>query len=505
MARFNFTNITLSSKANIQDVMNNFNKIENLGITSTEVDTKINTAKTTVTSETDTKLNNKVNKAGDTMTGTLTVPTLKAGAASGSRVEMSNGAVEIYHNTPFIDFHFNNDVSDSTSRVIEESKGTLTFKNNVKVNGTLTGTLTGNASSASSCSGNAATATKLKTARTIGITGGATGTATSFDGSGNINIPVTSLDATKLSGTASINTSGNAGSATKLQTARNINGVSFNGTGNITIKADPTVHEITGTSNLNTFVTPGFYYGAGSNSITNKPSGADAFGMIVIKDAGSRIVQFMVVTGGTTASDKNFYFRETTDNGSTWGSWYNFYTSLHKPSKSDVGLGNVDNKSSATIRGEITLSNVTTALGFAPAPQNHASTATTYGVGTSSNYGHTKIINNLTTSSYSDGQALSAYQGYQLNQGKAPNNHASSATTYGVGTGSNYGHCKVINNLTTASASDGLALNAYQGKVLNDKITTVNNSLKPLAKVNYSYGTAAPSGGSNGDIYDQYF
>lgn len=35
-------------------------------------------------------------------------------------------------------------------------------------------------------------------------------------------------------------------------------------------------------------------------------------------------------------------------------------------SKSDVGLGNVENKSSATIRGEITSSNVTTALGFTP-------------------------------------------------------------------------------------------------------------------------------------------
>lgn len=34
--------------------------------------------------------------------------------------------------------------------------------------------------------------------------------------------------------------------------------------------------------------------------------------------------------------------------------------------KGDVGLGNVDNKSSSTIRGEITSSNVTTALGFTP-------------------------------------------------------------------------------------------------------------------------------------------
>ena len=34
--------------------------------------------------------------------------------------------------------------------------------------------------------------------------------------------------------------------------------------------------------------------------------------------------------------------------------------------KSDIGLGNVDNKSSATIRGELTSSNVTDALGFTP-------------------------------------------------------------------------------------------------------------------------------------------
>ena len=64
-------------------------------------------------------------------------------------------------------------------------------------------------------SGNAVSATKLNTARTIGLSGGATGTATSFDGTANITIPVTSLDATKLSGTASINTTGNAATATQ--------------------------------------------------------------------------------------------------------------------------------------------------------------------------------------------------------------------------------------------------------------------------------------------------
>lgn len=43
----------------------------------------------------------------------------------------------------------------------------------------------------------ASTSAKLTTARTIGISGGATGTATSFDGSANITIPVTALDVSK--------------------------------------------------------------------------------------------------------------------------------------------------------------------------------------------------------------------------------------------------------------------------------------------------------------------
>ena len=42
----------------------------------------------------------------------------------------------------------------------------------------------------------------------------------------------------------------------------------------------------------------------------------------------------------------------------------------HKVTKSDVGLGNVENKSSATIRGELTKANVTSALGYTPPTSN---------------------------------------------------------------------------------------------------------------------------------------
>lgn len=54
--------------------------------------------------------------------------------------------------------------------------------------------------------------------------------------------------------------------------------------------------------------------------------------------------------------------------------------------------------------------------------------------------------------------------------GKAPTSHASSSSTYGLGTTSNYGHVKTINGLTQSSHQNGTALSAYQGKILNDAI-----------------------------------
>ena len=53
--------------------------------------------------------------------------------------------------------------------------------------------------SSASCTGNSATATKLQTARKIGLSTGATGTATNFDGTGDITIPVTDVKESYLS------------------------------------------------------------------------------------------------------------------------------------------------------------------------------------------------------------------------------------------------------------------------------------------------------------------
>ena len=67
----------------------------------------------------------------------------------------------------------------------ETIAGTKTFSSNI------VGNVTGNASTAT-------TATKLATAHTIALSGAVTGTATAFDGSGNITIPVTALAASSI-------------------------------------------------------------------------------------------------------------------------------------------------------------------------------------------------------------------------------------------------------------------------------------------------------------------
>ena len=88
-----------------------------------------------------------------------------------------------------------------------------------------------NTAGAISLVGNASTATTLQTARTIN--------GVSFDGTANITITAAA------NGGTSAACSGNAATATKLATARTINGVSFDGTANITV-ADATKLPLTG-------------------------------------------------------------------------------------------------------------------------------------------------------------------------------------------------------------------------------------------------------------------
>lgn len=77
------------------------------------------------------------------------------------------------------------------------------------------------------------------------------------------------------------------------------------------------------------------------------------------------------------------------------------------------------------------------------------------------------------------GQEPSYYAKKADADSKAPKSHASAESTYGVGTSSSYGHLKIANNLTTATAS-GVALSAAQGKVLDEKITAITSSVSTV-------------------------
>lgn len=173
---------------------------------------------------------------------------------------------------------------------------------------------------------------------------------------------------------------GVANSAARLSTARNINNIAFDGTKNITIEANPQSNQLSA-QNLNDVKTPGFYFSTGGNTVTNKPGEVGAFGLIVMKSSGSYIEQILIE--GDIHKGKIW---QRQFGGTAWNSWTYVYSQLFKPSKSDVGLSSVENKSSATIRGEITKENVTKALGYTPPTTN-----TTYGTGNASTAGITKL------------------------------------------------------------------------------------------------------------------
>lgn len=113
---------------------------------------------------------------------------------------------------------------------------------------------------------------------------------------------------------------GNAGSATKLQTSRDINGVPFNGTQDISVPNNY-FKQLTN-ADLNNQLEFGDYYGAGANSCTNKPSGVDWFYLRVFKTASG-------CTGQLIYSSEKEYTRYY--NGTTWTNWAIYYSSVNKP------------------------------------------------------------------------------------------------------------------------------------------------------------------------------
>lgn len=138
--------------------------------------------------------------------------------------------------------------------------------------------------------GNATSATKLQNARTIAISGGATGTATSFDGSGNITIPVTGLDMSKANaGTLPV---GRGGTGATTFTANRVllgNGTSAIKVGNVNYT------EAAGTKGGTKYMFRvwGTTVGNAATELVSQTAGVMRFG-----DAGPQIQFSSAETGG---------------------------------------------------------------------------------------------------------------------------------------------------------------------------------------------------------------
>lgn len=153
------------------------------------------------------------------------------------------------------------------------------------------------------------------------------------------------------------------------------------------------------------------------------------------------------------------------------------YDNPHQVTKSQIGLGNCDN--TADLDKPISTATQTALNG--KAPTDHAATATTYGGGTASNYGHVKVSDSYTSSDGAAADSVAASSkalsdAYStLNSGKAPEDHASTANTYGVGTGTKYGHLKIADGYTSSAgaASDGMAASS---KAVSDSYSALNTA-----------------------------
>ena len=214
---------------------------------------------------------------------------------------------------------------------------------------------------------------------------------------------------------------------------------------------------------------------------------------------------------------------------------------------SDTYSSKVDNGAAANglAASQNALYNAYNGLNTAKAPNNHASSAATYGKGSSSVFGHLKISDTY-TSAVSGGNADGAiaasqnavYNAYNALKttvdghttsisGKAPTNHATNGTTYGAGTGTNFGHVKLSDDYSTDTSSTGAAANGVAASnwavyraytaAIGDANTKVNNhaSARGTASAfghvklsdNYTSSAGAASasiGASSKAVYDFY-
>ena len=159
----------------------------------------------------------------------------------------------------------------------------------------------------------AAAGTNIGAVGTPSVTASTSGTTTTFTfnnlkgekGEKGTNATTTATGTTTTAGLTKLYT--NTGTATDGTMTQSAISTKLNNTAQSAVLAS--------NSNLNSITTPGFYSCGGGNSISNKPSGVDAIGLIVVHNAsGSYYTQIL-----TNSTNSNTY-RRTCHNG-TWSNW----------------------------------------------------------------------------------------------------------------------------------------------------------------------------------------
>lgn len=275
---------------------------------------------------------------------------------------------------------------------------------------------------------------------------------------------------------------------------------------------------ISSNQDLNNYKTVGEYY-CSTNTVAATLSNCPvtiAFHLSIIQHAGIRQIIKTYATNNVRTYERNFY-------NNAWSPWYLTYTS--ETLTTDNGLMSSNEKTKLSrIADDATKNIVDTSLNTSSnnaiankavatglngkAPTNHASYGTSYpyGLGSTTNYGHCKTINGLTQSSHSDGTALSAYQGKILKDlidTKSPNGHTHTGSELRLGssgTDANVTIQTAVNNKLDSTHNDvKAATNAYGHTKLSSSTSSSDETLAATAKAvktTYDFAATKPNLGT---------
>jgi hypothetical protein len=148
---------------------------------------------------------------------------------------------------------------------------------------------------------------------------------------------------------------------------------------------------------------------------------------------------------------------------------------------SDVGLGNVENKSSATIRGEISSANVTTALGFTP-----------YNSSNPSGY-----ISGITSSQVTTALGFTPYNSTN------PNGYITGITSSNVTTALGFTPYNSSNPSGYITSSGSISGNATTATTANSATSVLWTGVSSSARNNYELGFQPPNTGFAGFYFSK--